>query len=77
VLSLEMCVEPGGPVERERPWLSLVDIAALAAGTQLLRLKLHRCHHLTNFAALATLNLQTLDVSWCTAVSDLAPSQPW
>jgi hypothetical protein len=48
---------------------STVDIAALAAGTQL-----PLCYMLTNLAPLAALvSLQSLNISFCDAVSDLAP----
>jgi hypothetical protein len=51
----------------------LGDITVLAAGTQLLRLKLPK-GPLTNLAPLAAMaNLQSLDMSWCCRVSDLAP----
>jgi hypothetical protein len=57
-----------------KKYASLVDITALAAGTQLLSLQLPCCFHLTNVAPLASLvNLQSLDISGCRSVSDLAP----
>jgi hypothetical protein len=54
---------------------SIVSMDALAVGTQLLSLKLPRCSsRLTSLAALGALvNLQSLDMSWCSLVSDLAP----
>ncbi|KAG1657864.1 hypothetical protein FOA52_014621 [Chlamydomonas sp. UWO 241] len=52
----------------------LMDIAALAACTWLVRLSLHSCSCLTNLAPLSALvNLQSLDMSHCYIVSDLAP----
>jgi hypothetical protein len=55
------------------PVSSLVDVdALLAAGPQLLHLRLPSCTSLTNLAPLRGLvNLQSLDMSWCTKVSDL------
>jgi hypothetical protein len=56
----------------------LVDISALAAGTQLLSLKLPWCFHLTNVAPLAALvNLESLDMSGCLkCLSCCRPSPP-
>jgi Leucine-rich repeat (LRR) protein len=52
----------------------LLDIIALAAGTQLLRLSLTGCPHLDNLAPLSALvKLQSLDISSCESVYDLAP----
>jgi internalin A len=57
------------------PVSSLVDVdALLAAGPQLLHLKLPSCSNLTNLAPLRGLvNLQSLDISSCEKVSDLTP----
>ncbi|KAG1658246.1 hypothetical protein FOA52_008506 [Chlamydomonas sp. UWO 241] len=53
---------------------SLVDVDALAAGTQLLRLQLPSCSSLLNLAPLRGLvNLQSLDISGCSKLSDLTP----
>ncbi|KAG1662281.1 hypothetical protein FOA52_002170 [Chlamydomonas sp. UWO 241] len=53
----------------------LVDVGALAAGTQLLRLGLSNfCSSLTNLAPLSAMaNLTSLDIHHWKAVSDLAP----
>jgi hypothetical protein len=63
------------PVVRNAYVSSLVDVdALLAAGTQLLRLKLPRCSNLTNLAPLeALVKLQSLKMTGCEGVSDLAP----
>jgi hypothetical protein len=53
----------------------IVDIdVLLAAGTQLLRLHLPLCTRLASLAALSEMvNLQSLDMTSCRSMSDLAP----
>ncbi|KAG1667848.1 hypothetical protein FOA52_011036 [Chlamydomonas sp. UWO 241] len=56
------------------PVSNLVHVDALAAGIQLLHLRLPCCSSLLNLAPLRGLvNLQSLDISQCRKVSDLAP----
>jgi hypothetical protein len=57
----------------DRPLSNIANIDALAAGTQLLSLQLPRCPHLASLAPLMAMDLQTLFISGCSAVSDLAP----
>jgi hypothetical protein len=53
---------------------SIANVDALAAGTQLLSLRLPWCSRLTSLAAIGEMvNLQSLDMRECRAVSDLAP----
>jgi hypothetical protein len=69
----------GSGTEDELELASIVDIAALAAGTSLLSLQLPWCPFLTNLAPLGALvNLQSLDIRECRALSGTPrrPGQP-
>jgi hypothetical protein len=57
-----------------QPYSSIVNVDALAAGTQLLSLKLPFCTRLTSLTALrGMVNLHSLNIDSCSSVSDLTP----